>query len=287
MSLLKYIAPLPLISSISEASMRSTGKFPKYALGVGILLGAGLLARTRPGKRVFAELKTIAFSDRKGSPLPPQETALPTVFIDIDDILVHKVWSFRMLGYEYEVRPNAGAFLFQLSNEYEVVGVTSMPSELSAEVLSVLDPFGCIKYRMHVPDTDQLDIGLTQRDVRSVVRIRSRASLADEVLSFGKWDGQSESGDLMGLLDFLLNLKQLETGDFREVLKTYKAKDFAKAYGEVQKTLHPAKRSLFLFKNPNGAKDTIDALNRTRLQEYELAKAYIENKMKIEKVAKK
>ncbi|KAI5126536.1 mitochondrial import inner membrane translocase subunit TIM50 [Nematocida parisii] len=286
MGIIEYTESLPVISSIYGLTSKSTLRFPKYALGIGALLGAGILIRTGTGKRVFNELWEVGFSDKKGSSLPPQDKPLPTVFIDIEEVLLEKTWSFFILGYEYKIRPNAGAFLFQLSNEYEVVGVSSMPNEISNEILKVLDPYGCIKYRMYLPNREKLDLNCVNRDRRSIIRIRNCKTSGENDLCIDKWnnDLQINSDTLMNTLDFLLNLKQLESSDFRHVIKSYKNKNFESAYGEIQRSIYPASRQYFLFKTPNGVEEKIKSINRSRIEEYEIAREYIENKMKIHKI---
>ncbi|KFG26194.1 uncharacterized protein NESG_01310 [Nematocida ausubeli] len=287
MGLLKRVESLPLISTISGLTSKATIRFPKYVLGLGALLGAGVLARSTTGKRVFKELWEVGFSDKKGSPLPAQEKPLPTVFIDIEGVLIMKRWSFSILGYKYNIRPNADTFLFQLSNEYEIVGVSSMPNEISNEIFAVLDPYGCIKYRMYLPHSDKLNLKETNRDVRNVIRIRERETTGENDLSLGAWSEENTPDVLMGTLDFLLNIKHLESNDFREVIKSYKNRDFVKTYSEVQKTIYPAARQYFLFRSSNGAEEKIESINRSRIAEYERAREYIENKLKIERIQSK
>ncbi|KAI5191979.1 mitochondrial import inner membrane translocase subunit TIM50 [Nematocida minor] len=283
-----FLEYLPAKYSIADIHARSTMKMPKYSLGIGALLLSGLFFRSKTGGRVLSEMYKIGFADKlRGEELPEQgENKLPTVLIDIEDILLSKTWSFAILGYEYKIRPNAEAFLFQLSNEYEIVGISSLPNEMTNEILLKLDPYGCIKYRMHVPNRDKLNLKALNRNLNSLIRVRSKSESEND-LSVDKWDGFNTSNDLMSLLDFLLNLKQISPEDFTGTIQSYKNKPFTKKYEEDRKTLYPLKRQYILFKNPNAAEEYAERINRKRIEEYEVAKEYIENQMRIDKIGSK
>lgn len=263
--------------------------FPKYALSIGALILAGSLVKTRTGNRIFSELYRVGFgANSSGEVLPPQpedKKKLPTLVIDIEDLFLIKKWSFSILGYEYEIHPESEVFLFHLANEYEIVSVSSMPNEIADEILPVLDPYGCIKYRMYLPNTQNLKLDKLGRDMKSLLRIRNKETSPND-LSVGKWNGKDSSVDLMSLLDFLLNLNQVNSGDFRGVIKNYRNKPFFETYNRERKTMYPLKRRFILFKNPNAVSDYVGNLNRSRMQEYEIAKEYIENQMKLEKIRK-
>lgn len=286
----KYLMEsLPVKRYLLSAGNNASMKFPKYALGLGALLLAHVLVKNKVGRRVLSDLYKIGFSSEiSTSPLPPQpkdKPNLPTLIIDIEDVLLIKKWSFSILGYEYKIHPESEVFLFHLSHEYEIVSVSSMPNEIADEMLAALDPYGCIKYRMHIPNTNSLKVSELNRNMDRLLRIRNKEVSGND-LSVGKWNGMDGSTDLMSLLDFLLNLKQLETDDFRDTLKTYRHKPFFDTYNEARKSIYPLKRQYILFKNPNAVNEHISTLNKSRIEEYQIAKAYIENQMRIEKIRK-
>ncbi|KAI5187198.1 mitochondrial import inner membrane translocase subunit TIM50 [Nematocida homosporus] len=252
-----------------------------WLVSAGCLV-AGTALMTSSGRRMVISLGKIGLGipDER---LPEQSVAKPTLFIDIEDVLLLKTWNWRELAYDYQIREYAEEFLFHLSGHYEVVGVSSLAPELAVNLLARVDPYGVIGYRMFVPNKDKLVLANTNRDLNRTIRIRGQGGWSDNDLVLGTWRGEKDRS-LLVLTDFLVNLAELETEDFRKVIKTYKDRAFVRAYGEVQKDLYPTARKYLFFPGDRLGSAEID---RRRVEEYGVAKEYIDNQLKLEKLAKK
>lgn len=86
---------------------------------------------------------------------PPFEKLLPeddpqfrqpyTLVLSLEDFLVHSEWS-REHGWRIAKRPGADYFLRYLSQYYEIVLFTSVPSMMADQVLRKLDPYRIIRW---------------------------------------------------------------------------------------------------------------------------------------------
>ncbi|KAI5190358.1 mitochondrial import inner membrane translocase subunit TIM50 [Nematocida sp. AWRm77] len=258
---------------------------PRTVLALAGLGVAGLCLGTTQGRRVGREVWRLGFVDRNEEKLPPKESSKPTVFVDLEEVLLKKRFSLSSLGYVFTVREYAGAFLFHLSNTYEVVSISSLPPELGAEILQKVDPYGCITYRMFVQSKDAVRVEGTNRSAAQSVWVRSTPSACANVLSIGPWGGEEESG-LLSALDFLINLQQVESEDFRPVLRTYRDRRFFQAYEEVQQRVYPSKRKWLVFQDGTEPGKSIERANMQRIEEYRAAKEYIDNQIRLAQVIK-
>ncbi|KAI5180603.1 mitochondrial import inner membrane translocase subunit TIM50 [Nematocida sp. AWRm80] len=266
-----YLNSVPVLGRFTKIAYGSTTGFPGTLIGVGtILFGAIALKKTRYN-HVVNQIYRIGFKDNIIDPLPPLIEKKNTVFIDLEEVLLNKTWSFSDLGYKYTIRKDSHPFLFHLSNKYEVVSLSSLPPEISNQMISEVDPYGCIKYRMYIPYKNSFKIEQTNRDPKYSIRIRNTTNSPND-LSVGLFN--SNDSLLMTLYDFLNNLQSLEQTDFRKVISSYKNKSFFSEYSQIQNVLYPPKRKYLIFTpttNPEPNK-----LAARRINEYLEAKAYID-----------
>lgn len=68
-----------------------------------------------------------------------------TLVLSLEDLLVHSEWS-REHGWRVAKRPGVDYFLRYLSQYYELVLFTSVPSMMADQVLRKLDPFRIIRW---------------------------------------------------------------------------------------------------------------------------------------------
>ena len=68
-----------------------------------------------------------------------------TLCISLEDMLVHSEWS-REHGWRVAKRPGVDYFLRYLSQYYELVLFTSVPSAVALPVIQKLDPFQMIMF---------------------------------------------------------------------------------------------------------------------------------------------
>jgi len=273
----------PLLRESAKILYRRPVEVPRALVICGAAGLAGFAAyRTEKGRKMCESLWRMGFKDHNQEKLPNQEEKekKPTVFLDLEEVLIKKAWSIWHLGYKITVREHAEEFLFHLSNTYEVVCVSSLPPEISEEVFQKIDPYKCIKYRVFVQDSSKFSEENSNRSLNTVVRVRGTETdtPSQNEINIGKWNGDSED-KLLLVLDFLINLQQIELEDFRTVLRTYKEKSFSSEYKRIQKEIYPRPRKYLLFADEES--DPVKKINKQRIEEYIDAKEYVENQLRI------
>ncbi|KAI8831848.1 hypothetical protein BC829DRAFT_409299 [Chytridium lagenaria] len=108
-------------------------------------------------------------------PLPEAWQQRNTLFIELNDTLVHMTWD-KSLGWRAALRPGVKKFLAYLSRYYEVVVFTTSHNYLAAPVLESLDPFGYYKRYALFRDSTRLvkgkyvkDLAITNRDLANCI----------------------------------------------------------------------------------------------------------------------
>ena len=91
-----------------------------------------------------------------------------TLVLSLEDLLVHSEWS-REHGWRVAKRPGVDYFLRYLSQYYELVLFTSVPSMMADQVLRKLDPFRIIRWPLFreatkYKDGEYIKVGLFARD---------------------------------------------------------------------------------------------------------------------------
>lgn len=280
-AIIKCLEALPVVRNITKALLSVPLKPSKTGIWTAAAVSAGAAAiGTQQGRRLIRSIYHISIG-KEVERLPEQKNKKPTLLLDLEDLFFVKNWSWRDLGYRYTIREHSELFLFHASNFYEVIGVSSLPPEILNSLLKDLDPYGSISYRIYLPNkeiklTDQIN-----RHPDFSIRVKSGSPTSEADLSLRGWKGEKEDL-LLDLLDFLINLQEVETSSFQRVLRTYREKDFHREYKEVQAGLYPGRRSFLIFPP---SEPPINQIHRTRIEEYQRAKAYIENAMKLQREA--
>ena len=167
---------LPKSAYVSSQDRRKS-RVANYALGSFLLLivsGTAYLGRnwnTEEEERKHADapsgwglmmfykrfsirlLETLNYYNEPAFPklLPDQEVewARPfTLVLSLEDLLVHSEWS-REHGWRIAKRPGVDYFLRYLSQHYELVIFTSVPSYVAMPILSKLDPFRIVMWPLY------------------------------------------------------------------------------------------------------------------------------------------
>lgn len=91
-----------------------------------------------------------------------------TLVLSLEDLLVHSEWS-REHGWRVAKRPGVDYFLRYLSQYYELVLFTSVPSMMADQVLRKLDPFRIIRWPLFreatkYQDGEYIKVGMLGRD---------------------------------------------------------------------------------------------------------------------------
>ena len=77
----------------------------------------------------------------------PQNRPPYTLVLSLEDLLVHSEWT-REHGWRVAKRPGADYFIRYLSQYYDIVLFTSVPSMMADQVLRKLDPYFIIRWRL-------------------------------------------------------------------------------------------------------------------------------------------
>ncbi|KAI5172505.1 mitochondrial import inner membrane translocase subunit TIM50 [Nematocida sp. LUAm3] len=278
-AIIKCLETLPIVRNITQALLAMPYKPSKIGMWTAATVAIGGFAiSTQQGRRVMHSVYRISMG-KDVEKLPEQKKKKPTLIVDLEDLFFVKEWSWRDLGYHYTIREHSEVFLFHASNFYEVIGVSSLPPEIINSLLKEIDPYGSISYRIYLPNKEMKITEQINRDPNFSIRVKSGHLTSESDISLRKWKGDKEDV-LLDLLDFVINLQEVESSSFQKVLKTYKEKEFHSAYKEVQSSLYPGKRSFLIFP-PSEA--PINQIHRTRIAEYARAKEYIENAMKLQR----
>ncbi|KAJ3094623.1 mitochondrial inner membrane protein required for protein import [Phlyctochytrium planicorne] len=122
-------------------------------------------------KEITAPVGTKLLPD----PLPPGYQPRNTLFIELNDTLVHMTWD-KSLGWRAALRPGAKKFLAYLSRHYEIVVFTNSHNYLAAPVLEAIDPFSYYKRYALYRDSTRLingknvkDLSITNRDLENSI----------------------------------------------------------------------------------------------------------------------
>ncbi|PKS08351.1 hypothetical protein jhhlp_005295 [Lomentospora prolificans] len=199
---------------------------------------------------------------------PAFETLLPkvdpmlekpyTLCISLEDMLVHSEWS-REHGWRVAKRPGVDYFLRYLSQYYELVLFTSVPSAVALPVIQKLDPFQMIMFPLFREATKYKDgefvkdLSYLNRDLSKVIILDTNpahvSAQPENAIILPKWTGDKHNDDLVSLIPFLEYIHTMQYGDVRKVLKSFEGQhiptEFARreaiARAEFQKQLKAQK----------------------------------------------
>ena len=233
--------------------------------------------------------------------------------IDLDRFLVCHIFDPEKGRWRIAKRPGAELFLFYMAQIYEVVLFSSMSHFEGDPIVKSLDPFGCISYHLYRFATQYRDgkyvkdLSILNRDLKDVVIVghdRDGFSKHSENGVFiDEWTGQAEDTKLIDLIDFLETLSFTKQSDVREVLSKYKDKDAAATFNERQQKAYEQMRRMQTESVPAKAVGSIYGLFgwkytplsdnppyeekrrqilELRIQEFEKAKEYMKEQLKIE-----
>ncbi|SPO02576.1 related to Mitochondrial import inner membrane translocase subunit TIM50 [Cephalotrichum gorgonifer] len=175
---------------------------------------------------------------------PAFETLLPkvdpmlekpyTLCISLEDMLVHSEWS-REHGWRVAKRPGVDYFLRYLSQYYELVLFTSIPSAIALPVIQKLDPFQMIMFPLFREATKYedgefvKDLSYLNRDLSKVIILDTNPAHVkaqpENAIILPKWTGAKDDKGLVSLIPFLEYIHTMQYGDVRKVLKAFEGKD--------------------------------------------------------------
>ncbi|KAL2104732.1 hypothetical protein VUR80DRAFT_9759 [Thermomyces stellatus] len=183
-----------------------------------------------------------------------------TLCISLEDMLVHSEWS-REHGWRVAKRPGVDYFLRYLSQYYELVLFTTVPSAVALPVIQKLDPFQMIMFPLFREATKYKDgefvkdLSYLNRDLNKVIILDTNkahvSAQPENAIILPKWNGDPKDTELVSLIPFLEYIHTMQYDDVRKVLKTFEGKhiptEFARrealARAEFQKRMKAQKAS--------------------------------------------
>ncbi|KAL1889526.1 mitochondrial inner membrane protein required for protein import [Ceratocystis pirilliformis] len=156
-----------------------------------------------------------------------------TLCISLEDMLIHSSWD-RQRGWTTAKRPGVDYFLRYLSQYYELVLFTTVPSMNALPTVQKLDPFQFIMFPLFREATKYedgevvKDLSYLNRDLSKVIMIdtngRRLRKQPENAIILPKWKGNPRDTDLVDLVPFLEYLATMQTSDVRKVIKSFDGK---------------------------------------------------------------
>lgn len=171
-----------------------------------------------------------------------------TLVLSLEDLLVHSEWS-RAHGWRMAKRPGVDYFLRYLSQYYEIVIFTSLPSMQGDAIIRKLDPYRIVMWplfreatrytggeyvKVHgvplsiKPTTNSLhsqDLSFLNRPLNKVIHIDTDPAHArlqpENAIILPKWKGTPNDKDLVSFIPFLEFIAAMETPDVRRTLESF------------------------------------------------------------------
>ncbi|PHH82843.1 hypothetical protein CDD82_4576 [Ophiocordyceps australis] len=156
-----------------------------------------------------------------------------TLCLSLDDLLIHSEWT-REHGWRVAKRPGLDYFIRYLSQYYELVLFTTVPSMFAEPLIRKMDPFRFIMWPLFREATKfengeiVKDLSYLNRDLSKVIIIDTNPSHVrkqpENAIILEPWKGDPQDKDLVGLIPFLEYIHTVEYSDVRDVLKSFEGK---------------------------------------------------------------
>jgi len=203
--------------------------------------------------------------------LPKSKSKKPTVLFNIDHLLGRYKFSLTKFDVPFHKRALCDEFLFHLGTNYELVGISNVYFPLGKEAFELIDPFGCISYKIVTKDSRRITPEVINRPLNKLLVIgRSKNEFSGElrrnVLEVPEYSSHSlckkvnmetdgkktktsrennanektgtrEETGLFKLLHFCNNLHYSNVQDFRRTIESYQGKNFYEEFQKIQKRL--------------------------------------------------
>jgi len=203
--------------------------------------------------KIFTTKKAIEepFSDKLlPDPLePPYFQPKYTLVLELTGLLVTSNWTHKH-GWRFQKRPGLDIFLSQIGYpNFEVVIWTVENSMTFFPIINGMDPNNQhIMYRLFrdatrfKKGTHTKDLYSLNRDLKKVIVVDwnkdSTQDNPENALTMKKWTGDNTDRSLIGLAQFLHEIKDSDVDDVREVLQYYRQfEDPIEAFRENQRKL--------------------------------------------------
>ncbi|KAL8719689.1 MAG: hypothetical protein Q9225_003321 [Loekoesia sp. 1 TL-2023] len=148
-----------------------------------------------------------------------------TLVLSLEDLLVHSEWT-REHGWRMAKRPGVDYFLRYLSQYYELVIFTSLPSVTGDPIIRKLDPYRVVMWPLFREATRYKngeyikDLNYLNRPLSKTILLdtqRSHASLQpSNAIILPPWKGSSTDSELVSFIPFLEYIASMGISDVRD-----------------------------------------------------------------------
>ncbi|KAI4281898.1 MAG: hypothetical protein L6R38_003364 [Xanthoria sp. 2 TBL-2021] len=201
-----------------------------------------------------------AFAKLLPNPDPAWERPY-TLVLSLEDLLVHSQWT-REHGWRMAKRPGVDYFLRYLSQYYELVIFTSLPSMTGDPIIRKLDPYRVVMWPLFREATRYKN-GEYIKDLDYLNRPLSRTILLDthaphaslqpsNAIILPKWKGSPTDTELVSYIPFLEYIASMGFTDVRDVLKSFSGTHIPSEYSKRESIAKERMQKQFAEENKKG-----------------------------------
>ncbi|KAL8650834.1 MAG: hypothetical protein Q9226_004978 [Calogaya cf. arnoldii] len=184
-----------------------------------------------------------------------------TLVLSLEDLLVHSQWT-REHGWRMAKRPGVDYFLRYLSQYYELVIFTSLPSMTGDPIIRKLDPYRVVMWPLFREATRYKN-GEYIKDLDYLNRPLSRTILLDthaphaslqpsNAIILPKWKGSPADTELVSFIPFLEYIASMGFNDVRDVLKSFSNTHIPTEYSKRESIAKERMQKQFAEENKKG-----------------------------------
>ncbi|KAL8671012.1 MAG: hypothetical protein Q9168_004464 [Polycauliona sp. 1 TL-2023] len=203
-----------------------------------------------------------AFAKLLPNPDPSWERPY-TLVLSLEDLLVHSDWT-REHGWRMAKRPGVDYFLRYLSQYYEIVIFTSLPSMTGDPIIRKLDPYRVVMWPLFREATRYKN-GEYIKDLDYLNRPLSRTILLDthaphaslqpsNAIILPKWKGRPADTELVSFIPFLEYIASMGFTDVRDVLKSFAGTHIPSEYSKRENIAKERMQAQFAEENKKNGK---------------------------------
>ncbi|KAL8830526.1 MAG: hypothetical protein Q9170_005701 [Blastenia crenularia] len=210
-----------------------------------------------------------------------------TLVLSLEDLLVHSEWT-REHGWRMAKRPGVDYFLRYLSQYYELVIFTSLPSMTGDPIIRKLDPYRVVMWplfreatrykngeyiKVHFSDLlppfpfNKKDLNSRFQDLNYLNRPLSKTILLDtspthaslqpsNAIILPPWKGSTTDSELVSYIPFLEYIATMSFSDVRDVLKSFQGTHIPSEYSRREGIAREKFQKQFLEGNKSKRKSS-------------------------------
>ncbi|KAL8708356.1 MAG: hypothetical protein Q9220_006736 [cf. Caloplaca sp. 1 TL-2023] len=188
-----------------------------------------------------------------------------TLVLSLEDLLVHSEWS-REYGWRMAKRPGVDYFLRYLSQYYELVIFTSLPSMTGDPIIRKLDPYRVVMWPLFREATRYKN-GEYIKDLSHLNRPLSHTILLDtspahaslqplNSIILPRWTGSPHDKELVSYIPFLEYIASMGLTDTRDVLKSFQGTHIPSEYSRRENIAKEKFQQQFAAENAKSRRRT-------------------------------